>query len=160
VGHSHVLPPKLRNNADARAVLIRLIHRAAARMRGMGYWARQMDVYVGFVARGKWKIQTHLGLCQDTLTMVEVFSELWKRLPSARPLQVGVTLFDLVADHNAARPLFEGEQKRIELSRTMDQLNTRFGAQTVYLGGMHHVNEAAPPRIAFNHIPQLRPAEM
>jgi hypothetical protein len=92
--------------------------------------------------------------------MVEAFSRSWDRRPAGKPFQVGVTLFDLVPDHGATRPLFDGEKKRIELSQVMDQLNTRFGAHTIYLAGMHQVNRAAPPRIAFTHIPTLQSAQM
>lgn len=160
VGHTHVLPPSLRNPASACAVIIRLIHRAAARLRHLGYWARQMHVFVRNLSQPAWKARVHLGLCQDTLTMVEVFSRLWRQRPVGKPFQVGVTLFDLVPDRNATKPLFDGERKRIELSQVMDQLNTRFGTHTIYLAGMHDVNRVAPPRIAFKHIPALEPAQM
>src|SRR5581483_7059447 len=39
VGHSHVLPPELRTDAGAHGVLSRLIHKAAARLRSIDYWA-------------------------------------------------------------------------------------------------------------------------
>ncbi len=160
VGHSHVLPPKLRNREDARAVLIRLIHRAAARLRNLHYWAKQMMVYVRFLPQGSWTARADLNLCQDTLTMVEVFSMLWRRCPRGTPLQVGVTLFDLVAKANATLPLFEGERNRVKLAQTMDRLNARFGAQTVYLGSVHEVLDDAPVRIAFTNIPRFDPTEL
>ncbi len=160
VSHSHVLPPNLRNDVDARAVIIRLIHRAAARLRSLGYWARQMFVIVRSISRPSWHDRAHLGLCQDTLTMVEVFSRMWKRRPPGKPFQVGIALSDLVPDDGATRPLFDGEKKRIELSQIMDRLNTRFGTHTIYLAGMHQVNQSAPPRIAFNHIPEMQTALM
>jgi len=160
LGHSHVLPPNLRNRADARAVLVRLIHRAAARLRNMRYWARQIMIYVAFLPRGKWKDRAGLGLCQDTLTMVEAFSTLWERCPQGTPIQVGVTLFDLVADNNATLPLFAPERNRITLARTMDILNARYGAHTIYWGGMYGACDSAPPRIAFTSIPRFDPTEM
>jgi len=160
VGHSHMLPPDLRNFTDARAVLVRLIHRAAARLRSIHYWARQMMVYVLFLPQGEWKSRAGLGLCQDTLTMLETFSALWEHCPKETPFQVGVTLFDLVANVNAPWPLFEPERRRVELARTMDILNTRYGAGTVYWGGMHGVRDSAPRRIAFTHIPRFHPPEM
>ena len=160
VGHSHVLPPNLRNREDARAVLIRLIHRAAARLRNLRYWARQMMIYVVFLPQGQWKAKAGVGVCQDTLTLAEVFSKLWERCPPGTPLQVGVTLFDLVAEANATLPLFEWERNRIKLAQTMDRLNARFGAQTIYLGSVHEVLDDAPPRIAFTNIPRFDPTEL
>jgi hypothetical protein len=41
------------------------------------------------------------------------------------------------------------------LSRTLDQLNKRYGADKVYFAGMHGMASAAPTRIAFNQIPDF-----
>jgi DNA polymerase-4 len=160
VGHSHVLPPKLRNEKDARAVLVRLIHKAAARLRSIGYWAKRMSVQVRCLPAGRWHDQAFLGLCQDTVTVVEAFSRLWnRRRLSGRPLQVAVTLFDLVADPEATPSLFAGERQRVQLSHIMDALNNKYGANTVHLAAMHEVQDSAPTRIAFTNIPNLLPAE-
>lgn len=160
VGHSHVLPPKLRNHADAKAVLIRLIHRAAVRLRNMGYWARQMMVHVDYLSQERWRDRISLGLCQDTMTMVESLSVLWERCPPSTPLRVGVTLYDLVPHGSAPLPLFEADRNRVELARTMDRINAQYGVHAVYLGGMHETRDHAPARIAFTHIPRLDPTEI
>ena len=39
VSHSHILPPELRTDEGAYGVLMRLVHKAAARMRKIDYWA-------------------------------------------------------------------------------------------------------------------------
>ena len=46
LGHSHVLPPDLRHPEGARAVLHRLVQKAAMRLRQQGYFARSMSVHV------------------------------------------------------------------------------------------------------------------
>ncbi len=157
VGHSHVLPPQLRTEEGARAVLLRLIHKAAARLRHMNYWAGRLEVYVSFTFREEgWSGSIGLGSCQDTLTMIEAFCDLWRQRPQGgRPTQVAVTLYNLVPDSSATLPLFPAEQQRIALSRTMDELNQRLGANTVYFGGIHGVQKAAPTRIAFTQIPDF-----
>lgn len=155
VGHSHVLPPDLRNDPAARAVLVRMIHKAAARLRRLRYWARQMSVQVDFMNDEWWQDGAKLGLCQDTLTMLEAFAEMWQRKPAGKPLKVGVTLFDLVSDESAAMPLFAAEQNRVHLAQTMDQLNERFGPHTVYFGSMYGAQNTAPMRISFTSIPDL-----
>jgi len=56
VGHSHVLPPKLRTDEGARGVLVRLLHKAAMRLRRMDYWAAQMVVALRYSGDWpKWK---------------------------------------------------------------------------------------------------------
>lgn len=157
VGHSHVLPPELRTEEGARAVLMRLIHKVAARLRRINYWAGHMEIYISFTFREEgWSGTVALGLCQDTQTMIEAFNELWRYRPKgAQPTQVAVTLYDLVPNGSASPPLFPAAKRRLNLARTLDRLNHRFGPDTVYFGGMHGMAAAAPTRIAFNHIPDL-----
>ncbi|GAO76692.1 DNA polymerase [Meiothermus ruber] len=63
LGHSHVLPPALRSEAGARAVLTRLVHRAAARLRHEGYWAGSLALFLRFLDGGeqrKWEAQIRI----------------------------------------------------------------------------------------------------
>lgn len=159
VSHSHVLPPEMRNRADARAVLVRLIHRAAARLRRLRHWAKGLVVHVSFLPARTWEDRADLGLCQDTVSMVEAFGALWKRCPPGKPLQVGVILHNLVPDEYATLPLFPEDQNRVALAHAMDKLNSRFGAHSIYLAEMHELRNSAPQRIAFTNIPQFAPAE-
>lgn len=46
IGHQHVLPPAQRNLNDSRAVLVRLLHKAAARLRRKGFMARRLHIFV------------------------------------------------------------------------------------------------------------------
>jgi DNA polymerase-4 len=157
IGHSHVLPPELRTEEGAQAVLVRMIHKVGARLRRINYWARRLEVYFSFTFREEgWKGSIALGLCQDTQSIIEAFHALWRRRPKiSRPTQVAVTLYDLVPNCSASPPLFPAEERRLNLARTVDRLNHRFGPDTVYFGGMHGMNGAAPTRIAFNQIPDL-----
>ena len=156
LGHSHVLPPEFRTPNGAKAVLVRLVHKAAARLRKLGYWAGGMTVSLSYARREKWKASIPLVLCQDTQTLVQSLSNLWKlRPPTGTPLKVSVGLYDLI--HNACMtpPLFTEDVRRSELARAMDKINGRFGANAVYLAAMHRSARTAPSRIAFTHIPDI-----
>ena len=159
VGHSHVLPPALRNDAQARAVMVRLLHKAAARLRRINYWAGRLSVRISFIDRPGWDDTRKLEPCQDTLTILQAFGVIWSRRPTAlttaKPLRVSVTLSNLVADRCATAPLFPQARDRLKLAQTMDKLNTRYGSHAVYFGGMHHVLDSAPMRISFTTIPEL-----
>lgn len=48
VSHSHILPPTLRNEAGAFGVLVKLTHKAAARLRKINYWAGAVSVDISF----------------------------------------------------------------------------------------------------------------
>ena len=152
-GHSHVLPPKWRTREGACAVLNRLVHKAAARMRMNGYWAKKLAIYVSILPNVKWAEWTHLSTCKDTLTILEGYHRLWRLCPTGKPIQVGLTLYDLVADSCATLPLFPEENHRIQMSETMDRINMLYGRNSIYFGGMMGAEESAPMRISFTQIP-------
>jgi DNA polymerase-4 len=157
VGHSHVLGPKFRNDQGARSVLVRLIHKAAARLRRLGYWARRMKVGLSYTrGRPKWKAAMYLGRCQDTQTMLRAFEAAWSSRPmSGVPLKVSVVLYDLAASANTPLPLFAEERQSLQVARAMDVINERLGSNSVYFGSMYEGREQAPMRIAFTHIPDV-----
>ena len=155
VGHSHVLPPELRTDALARRVLIRLLHKAAVRLRSLRYWTRALAVQVSFLGRGDWHACQSFPAAQDTLTLIQAVNQLWQKKPPGKPLKVGVVLQDLVAVKNAPGSLLTEDRRNLELSRAMDQVNQRFGSDRLYFGGMHHMADCAPTRIAFTHIPDV-----
>ena len=154
VGHSHVLPPAMRTKTDAFAVLQKLLHKAAARLRRLDYWTSSLRVCVRYRNRTSWDDHISFVECQDTLTLLEALEKVWRKSPQDKPLAVGVTLFNLV--HNSAHnfSLFPDEAKRTRLAQAMDGLNMKHGGNLLHFGGIHAVQGAAPTRIAFTSIPQ------
>lgn len=156
VGHSHVLPPEFRTPEGAKAVLVRLVHKAAARLRRLGYLAGGMAVGLSLVRGRRWRAKASLVRCQDTHTLVETLSGLWQAWPAdGRPLKVSVVLYDLVPEAAVTPPLFIEDRRRQAVTRAMDRINARFGNNAVYLAAMHRSLHAAPARIAFTHIPDV-----
>ncbi|MGB3634288.1 MAG: hypothetical protein WA982_09635, partial [Rubrobacteraceae bacterium] len=156
LGHSHVLPPEFRSPEGAKAVLVRLVHKAGARLRKLGYWAGGMAVHLSYARREKWKSTTPLTPCQDTQAMVQALSALWRSRPSAgTPLKVSVVLYDLVHENCRTPPLFTEDERGFKLMRAMDTVNSHFGANAVYLAAMQSSLHTAPSRIAFTHIPDI-----
>ncbi len=156
VSHSHVLPPEFRTPGGARAVLVRLVHKAAARLRRLGYLAGGMAVGLSFMRGRKWKAKASLMYCQDTHTLVQALSNLLRTWPDdSRPLKVSVVLHDLVPETAVTPPLFGEDRRRQAVTRAMDHINARFGNNTVYLAAMHASAHTAPARIAFTHIPDV-----
>lgn len=153
VGHSRVLPPDLRDATNARAVLVCLLHKAAHRLRSLGYWAAGLTLSIEYLREGSWQARERFPLCRDTLTLVEVFAQLWERRPSGTPFKVGVLLDHLVDGQNVTMPMFEEDRRRSALADAMDELNRRFGKHAIYFGGMHGAENEAPTRIAFTSIP-------
>lgn len=165
VGHSHVLPPELRTDAGAYGVLVRLTHKAAARMRKIDYWAGAVSIGVSYKddlsaafgwGKSGWSAWRHLPRCQDTLSILRVVADLWAGRPRDRvPFKIGMVLSDLVPTRSATPSLFDEDHRAAELSRAMDAVNREFGASVVYLGSMFGMRDAAPNRISFTQIPDL-----
>jgi DNA polymerase-4 len=165
VSHSHVLPPDLRTAEGAYGVLVRLTHKAAARLRKIGFWAGAVSVNVGFLDveptartgwnRWGWNAWRHVPHSQDTPGILRVVEWLWRDRPKGVPFQVGMVLSDLVPARSATPSLFEDDRKAAELSHAMDEVNREFGASVVHFGAMHGLEEAAPNRIAFTQIPDF-----
>jgi DNA polymerase-4 len=158
LGHSHVLPPVFRSEAGARAVLTRLVHRAAARLRHEGYWAGSLALFVRFLEGGekrKWDAHIRIQPSQDTLTLLRVALGLWQQKPEGTPFKVGVVLGNLISGDQLSEPLFESEQKLVRLAQAMDKANSKYGPRALYFAGMHRTEQSAVTRIAFNRIPDL-----
>jgi DNA polymerase-4 len=169
VGHQHVLAPELRTTESARAVAYRLALKAAARLRHEGFAARKLALGLSFAdnhaygnpwggtAWGRWAA---LGQgCVDTPTMLDALDTLWARVPPGKPVLVSVTLLDLVYPRSQTLPLFEHERRREGLSRAMDKVNQKFGANTLYTANMHGVRDHATGGIAFASVPDLALAD-
>lgn len=162
VGHSHVLAPEMRDPDSALAVLYRLLHKAAMRLRHYGYCAGGLGLHLHYMKHGRgpdrWSDQAHFTPHADTLQFNPVLAELWqRRAPDPGPiLKVGVTLTDLVEHGQVTRDLFDPGDQHETLNSVLDQINQRYGANTLYFGGAHRGRTAAPMRIAFSHVPELR----
>ena len=120
-----------------------------------------MEVYLSysFDKEQGWSGEVELGLCQDTQTMIEAFEQLWPHRPRfGPPTKVAVTLLRLVPDRCAPLPLFPEAQKRTRLAHVIDDTNTRFGPQSIYLAATQEVRDDAPTRIAFSQVPVFHPA--
>lgn len=156
VGHSHVLPPTLRNVEAAYAVLHRLTQKACMRMRSYHCVAGRLHLSVKFTNGWCWQHDTRLDPTADTRAILAGLEHLWKDFPKKKrqiPLAVSITLTDFI-DADARTPsLFESHEQPDKLNAVIDSLNVRFGKNKLYFGGAHLAPNQAPMRIAFTHIP-------
>ncbi len=162
IGHSHVLPPDMRAPDDALAVLYRLLHKAATRLRHYQYCAGALSLHLRYLdtpqGRHHWVDLARFAPHADTLKFNPVLARLWqRRAPDPAPiLKVGIVFTELVDAQHATRDLFDPDDHHAALNRTLDRINQRYGPNTLYFGGAHKGRGAAPMRIAFNHIPELQ----
>ncbi len=149
LGHSHILPPKLRTDAGCRDVLLRLLQKSSARLRANNLWTNQMVIYVRGMKKS-WSVRIKLPPTQDTVTMNEFFLREWPNHDYDRPLGVGVTFYDLMPAEQVTPSLFDRTQDRSAFNAAIDKVNQKYGKNTVYLAGMDKARDSAPERIAFN----------
>jgi DNA polymerase IV len=160
VSHSHILPPEHRQPDAARGVMIRLIHKACARLRSIAHWAGAMAVGVRYVNGERWHTARKMPHGQDTLNWLLAFGKMWDERPAdaGAVLQVWMVLTDLKPAAASTPSLFEQDRQVTKLSHTMDAINRKFGKQAVRFGGLMGAEATAPVRIAFSQIPMPNPA--
>ena len=157
VSHSHVMAPEMRTEERTRAVLIRLIHKAAFRLRRLKYLAGNMSIKVKyFNSKNSWKRSFNIGERHDTQSMIRAFSEIWEERPRGfTPLSASVTLSELIPINESTYSLFSDQLKQDKLATALDKINERYGMNSIYFGSMHDASESAPLRIAFTSIPDV-----
>jgi DNA polymerase IV len=166
LGHSHVLPPEQRSIAGAKAVLHRLLQKAAMRMRSYDLLTSHISIKIKFrhnktKAISRFYNESGISATDNTLALTDALEALFKALPRAHekidPIAVGVNFTALSNVQDAAYDLFAEKPSANEkkLNKALDILNLKYGKNTVYFAGAHDALKDAPMRIAFNHIPDL-----
>ncbi|HAT72545.1 MAG TPA: DNA polymerase, partial [Elusimicrobia bacterium] len=153
LSHSHVLPPELRNKAGAMRILKKLTDKAATRLRKEGFFASGIQIYVKFIRQDSWQARCNLMETQDTLAFIHAIKTLWKELPAGQIYAVGVVMTGLVPEAFHAPSLFE-DHRRDRLTKTLDQINEKFGRDILHYGATHESSGLVPLRIAFTRIPE------
>jgi len=162
IGHSHVLAPEFRNPAAARRVLVKMTQKCAARLRSKKLFTGGVAIFISFLpARhasqgdaggggGIFRKQLIIDLCSDSINIQRAALSLYdgSRI-NRRPLKIAVTLFGLKQIQNEQISLFSDIEKSKRVSKTLDQINDKFGESTIYPASMFDTEEAAPNRIPF-----------
>jgi DNA polymerase-4 len=169
VGHSHVLGPELRSYDGMRAVLFKLLSKAAMRLRDEHYLATGLAIRIRFVGWEK-RFERNLQFAplDDTPTLLDLLGNQLQALQRAiaagrwqparhPPLSVAVTLVGLQPAGSTTGELLQERGRRKGVSKVLDRINQRYGNNTVYFGAMQEalVQGAAPMRIPFSTIPDI-----
>ncbi len=162
IGHSHVLPPHLRYDDGACAVLSKLTQKAAVRLRAEGWAAGRMGLKVGYRDRPGWESGARFSPMDSTLAFLKVLTALWSERPRPRhrqdrlePMKVSVVLWDLIPAAEATRSLFDDGSRAPGLDAALDRLRLKYGPEAVWFGGAWGAMQEAPMRISFTHVPNL-----
>jgi DNA polymerase IV len=166
LGHSHVLPPEQRNIEGAKAVLHRLLQKAAMRMRSYDLLTAHISVKIKFRdpktnSTTRFFNESDISATDNTLQLTDALESLFYALPRAsfkmEPTAVGVNFTNLMHADEVAYDLFaeKPNANSQKLNKALDMLNLKYGKNTVYFAGAHAALKDAPMRIAFQHVPDL-----
>ena len=170
VGHSRVLDPDHRPSDRAYEMARLLAVKACTRLRRYEYHARRFSLGVRLVDGGRWQGERAFAPAQDNFTVTRALEGLWKELQRdtrRRPIKkVSIVLHGLCQTDNMTPDLFEAggavsarrneRLSRDRLSRAMDDINRRYGANTVSLGSTPRTSAGfVGTKIAFSRVPEL-----
>ncbi len=166
LGHSHVLGPELRNPSGARAVLKKLLVKAAMRLRRFDMLSGALAVRIRYIGHDeRWEGDLNFDPTDDSRDLLRMLSQMidgqrsqGRLLPGparATPLSVSVTLYRLIERTQSSGSLFAPADETRKVDSVIDRINAKFGYNKVYFGSMQTAldHDAAPMRIPFNRIP-------
>ena len=178
LGHSHMLPPQMRNPADALAVLNRLTQKAAMRLRKQGFYASAMSVHVrcerprnqSEAERAQSSpgagLDTRFGETQDTAFFLQTLHTLWHSglHQIQHPKAVGMVLHGLVLAGQHTGDLFsatDNPQPKAGLSIASVQNTQPLRDRSRLNAAMDRINKSqgknalyfAPAHGALDHAP-------
>ena len=156
IGHQHVLEPELRTKKGAHDFAQHLLTKAAERLRRGDYYCRRLGGHLSWVGDlGGWWEETDFHETRDTGFLLARLEELWQRVPSYKPLSVGVVLLDLVpADHYQPDLFATDNNRRQKLSPLIDRIKDRYGRCSIGFGLFPSDVRAFKGHAAFHRVPE------
>ena len=91
---------------------------------------------------------------QDDPTLNRALLDIWKNVPTLKPLRVGVSLSDLVPANEHQQDLFDRPQNAA-LTKVVDELNDKFGKGAIGFGMTALSARRMTSKIAFQRVPDL-----
>lgn len=157
----------MRSFDGARAVLFKLLAKAAMRLRSESFLASGLSIRIRFVGlENRFERDLAFAPIDDTPTLLRLLGEQLSQLEStiARkrwnprrnpPLSVAVTLVGLEPIGSVTEELMAERRRDKTMSVVVDKINRKYGNNSVYFGAMQQAmaHDAAPMRIPFSKIP-------
>ena len=166
LGHSHVMPPEQRNITGAKAVLHRLLQKAAMRMRSYDLLTSHISVKIKLRHRktnasARFYNESAITATDNSLKLTESLETLLQAFANIDadfdPIAVAINFAKLSNANEYVDDLFAEKPSATEkkLNKALDILNLKYGKNTVYFAGAHNALASAPMRIAFNYVPDM-----
>jgi DNA polymerase-4 len=163
IGHSRVLDPVLRVSDKAHDIARQLTVKAASRLRRYNLYAGRLSLQVRSLDKRRWAKELVFSPTQDNFVFIEFLDRMWQQmLKELKPNQlfkVSITLSGLCEREQITLDLFETQSLRkstnLALTRSMDDLNRRFGSGTISVGSCSKTLAGyVGTKIAFTRVPE------
>lgn len=157
-GQQYALAQKTSDVQELARLLMKLCEKAGRRMRGAGYVAGGVHLWLNFENRMYWaqgkKVHRDVYSTQDIyLAAVRLLHT--ARLP-ARVTNIGVTVFDIRPSNPEQLGLFDDSRLDTRsLARAADTVNDRYGEFTLVPATMANMKETILKRVAFGSVRDL-----
>jgi DNA polymerase-4 len=150
VGHSHVLAPEHRTPLGAKAVLKKLIYKAASRLRADGFLAGGIFVAISFYDGPSFRKGRRVSPFSDTHSFISGAFEMLKDCHwYLNPSYVSVAAFNLTSSKNIQISIFPEIEKSRKISEAMDKIDDDFGVGFIHPASVFSAKDSAPDRIPF-----------
>lgn len=153
MSHEHVLPPNMRYPDKALHVILKLVLKAASRLRedktkcgSLGIRVRCRDNYV-------FENSISFGDTDDGVFLLKQAQKLWDLPAGKMPFKVSIGVSNLTT--GVTQMSFFDNPKRQQINEALDIINSKYGPNTLYAAITQDVLSSAKTRISFNHIPKL-----
>ncbi len=154
IGHEHVLAPELRNPQKAFEVALKLLDKACVRLRKNKFRCRRLQLAIRFVDSSRFENEVQFSQTSDTGFLMKQLKFLWDLTSYQTPLKVGIVLSDFENEGLHQLSFFEQDNSRREKAfQAADQLNEKYGKDTVSLANLLGMKNQAKGGIAFARVP-------
>jgi DNA polymerase-4 len=150
--HEHVLPPALRDPEKALQVILKLVNKAAFRLREDRIKCTHLAIKVRCLGDFVFENSVTFSESDDGVFMLKEAQKLWKLPPGKKPFKVSIAVSGLV--DGPSQMSFFDNPKREQINQALDLINNRYGPNTLYAAVTQNVLSSGKTRIAFNHIPK------
>lgn len=153
LSHQHVLPPDLRQFNKALEVLIKLVTKAAYRLREEKIKTTKLGIYIKCQDNFRFENEITFSETDDTAFLSQQVRKLYKIPSFKKPFKVAIALSGLT--DGPSQMSFFDDPKAKHINQALDSINSRFGPNTLYAASTQSVLKSAKTRISFNHIPKI-----
>ncbi len=151
--HQHVLPPDLRTSEKALQVILKLVNKAAMRLREDKIKCTQLSLKINCLGDFSFEKSVNFSESDDGVFLIKQAQKLWELPAGKKPFKVSIGVSGLT-DGPSQMSFFDNPKSQ-QINQAMDLINSRYGPNTLYAAITQNVLSSGKTRIAFNHIPKL-----